>query len=139
MSLTAGDVLQTIRETRGVGSLEAQALQLVAEAHLALGQAEEARRTAAEATALMAERGTYGWSLSAFGSLARAQLARSEPVSEVERTLDAYAAAIQRTGMRVFERELAELDSDIEEEQGEWNLVLGQAHGREAAGESETV
>ena len=106
---TADDVLRTIRETRGAGSSEAEALQLVAEAHLALGQAEEARRAAAEATALMAERGAYGFSFPAFGALARAQLARSEPVSEVERTLDEYAAAIQHTGMRVFERELAEL------------------------------
>ena len=82
---------------------------------MALGQAQEARRAAAEATALMAERGIYGWSLPAFAALARAQLALDEPVSEVERTLDAYAAAIQHTGMRVFERELAELRTALQE------------------------
>ncbi len=83
---------------------------------MALGQAEDARRAAAEATALMTERGLYGRSLSAFGSLARAQLALDEPASEVERTLDEYAAAIRYTGMRVFERELAELRALLPED-----------------------
>ena len=63
----------------------------------------------------MAERGTYGWSLSAFASLARAQLALGEAASEVESTLDAYAAAIRHTGMRVFEREMAELGAALQE------------------------
>jgi hypothetical protein len=105
----AGGALQMIRDLRDVGASEPEALELIAEAHLALGQVVEARRAAAEATALTAERGTYGYAISAYGSLARAQLALDEPMSEVERTLGEYAAAIQHTGMRVFERELAEL------------------------------
>ena len=112
---TASGVLETIRETAGLYCVEGEALQLVAEAQLALGQPEEARRAASEAIALMAERGLHGWSLPAFGALARAQLARGEPASEVERTLDAYAAAIEHTGMRVFERELAELRALLSE------------------------
>ncbi len=36
-------------------------------------------------------------------------------MSEVERTLDQYAAAVQHTGMRVFERELAELRAFLPE------------------------
>ncbi len=74
-----------------------------------LGQLAEARRAAAEAAALTSERATYGYAISSYGSLARAQLALDEPASEVERTLDEYAAAIEHTGMRLFERELTEL------------------------------
>ena len=106
---TAGDALRTIRDNRGAGCAEPEALQLIAEAHLALGQLVEARRAAAEATALTSERATYGYGILSYGSLARAQLALDEPASEVERTLDEYAAAIEYTGMRLFERELAEL------------------------------
>jgi hypothetical protein len=48
---------------------EPEALQLVAEARLALGQPVEARRAAAEAIALMTERATYGYVISAYGAL----------------------------------------------------------------------
>ena len=61
------------------------------------------------ATALTGERATYGYAILSYGSLARAQLALGEPASEVARTLDEYAAAIEYTGMRMCERELAEL------------------------------
>ena len=106
---TAGDALRTIRDNRDAGAAEPEALLLIAEAHLALGQLVEARRAAGEAAALTTERATYGYAILSYGSLARAQLALDEPVSEVERTLDVYAAAIEHTGMRVYERELAEL------------------------------
>jgi len=108
------DALEVVRDL-GASSNETEALQMVAEAQLALGQVDAARRSAAQSTALTTERGTYGFSLPAFGTLARAQLALGEPAAEIERTLDAYAAAIEHTGMRVWERELAELRESLAE------------------------
>lgn len=45
----------------------------------------------------------------------RAQLALNEPASEVERTLDEFAAAIKLTGMRIFDRDLDELRTLLSE------------------------
>jgi len=106
---TAAGALRTIRDDGYATYAEPHALQLIAEAHLALEQLAEARDSAAEACALLGERATYSYALSSYGSLARAQLALEEPSSEVERTLDEYAAALQYTGARLYELELAEL------------------------------
>ena len=38
-----------------------------------------------------------------------AQLALDEPTSEIQRTLDEYAAVIEHTGMCLHDRDLAEL------------------------------
>jgi class 3 adenylate cyclase len=105
----AAEALQTIRDDRYASYAEPNALELIAEAHLALGQPQEARRAAAEATGLVGERATFAYALSCYGALARAQLALGEPRSQVEHTLDEYAAAIRHTGGRVFEPDLAEL------------------------------
>ena len=91
------------------GFAEPEALQLMAEAYLALDRPAEARRAAAEAATLMTERATYGFGISCYGTLARVQLAQREAPSEVEGTLNEYAAAIEHTGMRLYEREVAEL------------------------------
>jgi class 3 adenylate cyclase/ABC-type dipeptide/oligopeptide/nickel transport system ATPase component len=112
---TATSGLAMQREMRVGRASEPEALQLIAEAQLALGRKEEARRNAAEATALTTGRGTYGYAMGAFGALARGQLALGEPASEIERTLDEYAAAIRHTGMHVFERDLAEVRALLRE------------------------
>ena len=53
--------------------------------------------------------------ISTDGTLVRAQLALNEPASEVERTLDKFAAAIKLTGMRIFDRDLDELRTLLSE------------------------
>jgi class 3 adenylate cyclase len=103
------ELLQMIREKRVARFMEGLVLRHVADAHLGLGQLNEARGAAAEAVAHMADSQIYGWAIDAFGVLARAQLALVEPESAVTGTLDAYDAAIERTGMRAYERELARL------------------------------
>ncbi len=115
---TAGDALQRIRGNRDAGCAEPEALQLMADAHLGLGQLTEARRAAAEAAAMTGERKTYGYGMLSYGSLARAQLALDEPESQIARTLDDWAAAIEYTGMRMCERELADLRARLSERAG---------------------
>lgn len=95
-------------------ALLGQALHLLADAHLRLGHWADARRVAAETTARMTETEIWGWSLPAYGTLARAQLELGEPAPAIRATLDEYAATIDHTGMLVFGRELAELRARLE-------------------------
>jgi class 3 adenylate cyclase len=112
------ETFQTLRDTRGSLLQELYALLLVAEAHLELGHHPDARRAAAELIALNAARETHFISSPAFGTLARAQLALHEPVADIEQTLDEYSAVLQYTGIRLFDRDLAELRGLISERAG---------------------
>jgi class 3 adenylate cyclase len=105
----ASETLAMLRDSRGSVLQEIFALLLTAEAHLALGHTVEARQAATEVIKFNATMETHLLSPLAYGSLTRAQLALDEPISEIERTLDGYAAVIEHTGMCLHDQDLAEL------------------------------
>ena len=57
--------------------------------------------------------GAVGWNALGYLTLARIQLARDEPAPDIERTLAAYEAVIERTGMRVLEEGLREMRARV--------------------------
>jgi class 3 adenylate cyclase len=109
------EALRLIRERRDAASTEPDALDLIATAYLTLGEPVKARAVAAEGAALLAERETYGFGIWIHGTLARAQLALEEPTADIERTLDEYTSAIERTGMHLNDRVVAELRELLQE------------------------
>ncbi len=66
-----------------------------------------------------------------YAVLARAQLALDEPAADIARTLDEYAALLERTEFHLFEGELHELRArlaDREGQQAEKTAALQRAH-----------
>ncbi len=57
----------------------------------------------------MEKTGDVGWNPLGYLTLAEIQIARGEPAADVERTLAAYEAMIERTGMRLLEDGLREM------------------------------
>jgi class 3 adenylate cyclase len=102
----AHECLRKVRETRDARCCEVDALAIMADAYLALGDRDDSLDTADEATRLIMERGTYGYGFTAFGTLVEARLAFDAAASEVESALDRYASALDHTGNHLFAREL---------------------------------
>ena len=58
------------------------------------------------------------WSPHSYAVLARAQLALGEPAADIARTLDDYAALLERTEFHLFEGELHELRARLADREG---------------------
>jgi hypothetical protein len=111
---TAESALADARAARTGRFLEAANLHYLASALLELGRLDEARARAQEAFDFMETTGGVGWNPLGYLTLARVQLARSEPTPDIERTLAAYEAVIERTGMRLLEGGLREMRARVE-------------------------
>ncbi len=105
---TAADALRLIRERGAVRLFEPSFLAYVGTAQLELGNLDAGRAAAEEGVAFMRE-AQCAWNPHSYAVLARAQLALREPAADIARTLDEYAALIERTELRLFEGELHEL------------------------------
>ena len=57
--------------------------------------------------------GSVGWNPLGYLTLARIQHERDEPAEDIERTLAAYEAMIERTGMRLLETGLREMRARV--------------------------
>jgi hypothetical protein len=71
------------------------------------------------------------WNPHCYAVLARAQLALHEPAADITRTLDEYAALLERTGFHLYEGELHELQAQLAEREGheaEKTAALQRAH-----------
>ncbi len=99
----AESALRDAREARTGRLMEATNLHYLASALLGLGRLDEARARAQEGFDFMEATGDVGWNPLGYLTLARIQLERGEPLEDVERTLAAYEAMIERTGMRLLE------------------------------------
>ena len=114
---TAGRTLRLIRE-RGAGRMfEACLLALNGTAQLELGNLDAGRAAAVEGIAFI-RTSRFALEPRSYAVLARAQLTLAEPAADIARTLDEYAALLERTGARLYEGEMHELRARLAEREG---------------------
>ena len=113
---TAESALRDARDARAGRFLEPANLHHLARALLGLNRLDEAREWAVECFEFMETTGDVGWYSLGYLTLSEIQLARGEPAAEVERTLSAFEAMIERTGMRLLEGRLREMRARVTRE-----------------------
>lgn len=59
------------------------------------------------------------WNPHSYAVLVRAQLELNEPAADIARTLDEYAALLERTGFHLYEGELHELRARLADREGQ--------------------
>jgi class 3 adenylate cyclase len=126
----AHDALRLLRERGALRLVESGFLAHIGVAQLELGHLEAGRAAAAEGVAFM-RASQSAWTPRSYAVLARAQLALGEPAADIARTLDEYAALLERTGFHLFEGELHELRAQLAERechQAEQTAALQRAH-----------
>jgi class 3 adenylate cyclase len=116
MREVAESALCDAREARAGRFIDPAILHHLARALLGLGRLDEARERAVECYDFMETTGDVGWNPLGYLTLAEIQLARREPAADVERTLAAYEAVIERTGMRLLEGGLREMRARVAQE-----------------------
>jgi ATP/maltotriose-dependent transcriptional regulator MalT len=114
----APEALRMIRERGAQRMLEPRLLGHIATAQLELGDREAARKSAQEGVALMRE-SKSAWYPRCYTVLARAQLALGEPAADIVRTLDEYAAMLERTESHLYEGVIHELRARLAEREGD--------------------
>jgi hypothetical protein len=113
----ANENVRLIREQNVLRLHEPAYLTLMGTAHIELGNPAAGRTAAAAAVEHMRE--TSGaLRTDAYAVLARAQLALGEPLADITKTLDEYAALLERTEFRIHEGELHELRARLFEREG---------------------
>ncbi|HVB78532.1 MAG TPA: adenylate/guanylate cyclase domain-containing protein [Candidatus Binataceae bacterium] len=126
----AGDTLRLIRERGAVRAFEPSFLAHIGTAQLELGNLEAGRGAAQEGVVFMRESKCV-WSPRSYAVLARAQLDLGEPATDIQRTLDEYAALLERLEFHLFEGELHELRARLADHEGrpaERAAALKRAH-----------
>ncbi len=113
----AGDSLRLIRERGASRLFEPSFLAHIGAAQLELGNLEAGRAAAEEGVVFMRESKSAS-NPHSYAVLARAQLALGEPAADIERTLDEYAALLERTEFHLFEGELHELRARLADREG---------------------
>ncbi len=113
---TAESALRDARAARAGRFLEPLTLHYLSQALLGLGRLDEARERAVEGFDFMETTGDVGWSPLGYLTLAEIQLAGGEAAADIERTLAAYEAMIERTGMRLLDGGLREMRDRLAQE-----------------------
>jgi class 3 adenylate cyclase len=113
----AGDTLRLIRERGAMRLHEPIFLAHVGTAQLELGNLDAGRAAAEEGVVFM-RNSESAWEPQSYAVLARAQLALGEPAADIARTLDEYAALLERTEFHLFEGELHELRARVADREG---------------------
>jgi class 3 adenylate cyclase len=113
----AGDTLRLIRDRGALRLEEPTYLAYIGTAHLELSNPEAGRAAAQEGVVFMRE-SKSAWNPHSYAVLARAQLALGEPAADIERTLDEYAALLERTEFHLFQGELHELRARLADREG---------------------
>ena len=126
----ASDTLRLIR-ARGILRLfEPSFLAHIGAAHLELGSLHASRTAALERLTFMRE-AKCALSPLSYAVLARAQLVLREPATDILKTLDEYAALLERTEFHLHEGELHELRACLAAREGhhlEQTAALRRAH-----------
>jgi len=117
LSDAAGDTLRLIRDRGAMRLFEPSFLAHVGTAQLELGNLEAGRAAAEDGVVFMRESKGV-WSPHCYAVLARAQLELGEPAADIARTLDEYAALLERTEFHLFEGELHELRARLADREG---------------------
>jgi hypothetical protein len=115
----AGDTLRLSRERGALRLVEPSFLAHIATAQVELGNLEAGRAAAEEGVVFMRE-SKGAWNPHSCAVLARAQLELGAPATDVARTLDEYAALLERTEFRLFEGELHELRARLANREGRY-------------------
>ena len=113
----ASNALRLIRERGAMSPLKPSFLAHIGIAHIELGDLEAGRLAAQEGLVFMRE-SKGAWSPRSYAVIARAQLELSAPAANIARTLDEYAALLERTEFRLFEGELHELRARLASREG---------------------
>jgi adenylate cyclase len=113
----ASDALRLIRERGALRLNEPLFLAHIGTAELELGDLDAGRAAAEEGVVFM-RTSESAWNPHSYAVLARAQLELGEPVADIARTLDEYAALLDHTGFHLFEGELHELRARLADREG---------------------
>jgi class 3 adenylate cyclase len=113
----AGGTLRLIRERGAMRLFAPYFFAHIGAAQLELGNLDASRATAEEGVVFMRESNS-ALAPHNYAVLARAQLELAEPAADIERTLDEYAALLERTEIHLFEGELHELRGRLADREG---------------------